>query len=90
MGRRLIVLLSTQNPDNVKNIARRIKAAFYVANQKDTDNCKPTLSIGCYVCRNDMKYEKNIDMADKALYFVKQNGRNNIAMNSNNEIYFIG
>ena len=80
-GDEFILLLIDENDDNI--IDRLIKISEYPAISKELVEIDVTYSIGVAKLENkELNYFNLLDLADKALYNVKRNGRNNICFAS--------
>ncbi|TJX55362.1 GGDEF domain-containing protein [Soehngenia saccharolytica] len=80
-GDEFLVLLNITDYDSVRDIAENIKQHFNLDESEDiTDSgLTVTLSQGYAICRTDADSRKDIliSKADKALYAVKNSGKNN-------------
>ena len=80
-GDEFLVLLNITDYDSVRDIAENIKQHFNLDESEDItgSGLTVTLSQGYAICRTDADSRKDIliSKADKALYAVKNSGRNN-------------
>lgn len=72
------MLLNITDYDSVRDIAENIKQHFNLDESEDS-GLTVTLSQGYAICRTDADSRKDIliSKADKALYAVKNSGKNN-------------
>ena len=75
------MLLNITDYDSVRDIAENIKQHFNLDESEDITDSRltVTLSQGYAICRTDADSRKDIliSKADKALYAVKNSGKNN-------------
>jgi GGDEF domain-containing protein len=56
---------------------RKLFDSFEAAKNATTETSPASLSCGLCMCRQGESFEEYYIRADKALYYVKQNGKNN-------------
>jgi len=79
-GEEFAIMLPSTNLNGAKFVANRLRENFskLVVMVNESQGVKLTLSIGGIEYREGMKLMDVINMADKALYYSKENGRNRV------------
>ncbi|MCQ2495708.1 MAG: diguanylate cyclase [Lachnospiraceae bacterium] len=84
-GEEFVVLIDSDNADYAMNIAERIRQTIETTSVAYNSDSKVTLvsitiSVGVSVWTPDMERVELIEHADKALYYAKHNGRNQVQL----------
>ncbi len=82
-GEEFTVILPETTPENGVNVAERLRLAIKNLNfESDKGDFKVTVSIGLsnYIHSSNMTEDMLIEQADKALYYAKEHGRNQVIL----------
>ncbi|MBQ7583412.1 MAG: diguanylate cyclase [Lachnospiraceae bacterium] len=74
-GDEFLMFIKNASKEEAEARVRRIISGFDEKKDKDPETRPASLSAGMAVCTRDDTYTKVFNMADKALYHVKQNGK---------------
>ena len=74
-GDEFILFIKQASRDEAEEVIRRIIKEFDEKKDSDPETAVASLSAGMAMCSSDDTYTKAFQMADRALYHVKQNGK---------------
>jgi diguanylate cyclase (GGDEF)-like protein len=79
-GEEFAIILPSTNMNGAKFVANRLRESFskLIISVNENQGIKLTLSLGGVEYKSDMKLMEVINLADKALYYSKENGRNKV------------
>lgn len=84
-GEEFSILVKDSDLITVLSIAEKIRLDFSKQEYREFINTKFTLSAGVYKKNNEITFEELFKKADEALYYSKNNGRNQITIKQNDE-----
>ena len=76
-GDEFLFYLSEVSEVEMNTQMRKLFDSFEAAKNATTETSPASLSCGLCMCRQGDNFEEYYIKADKALYYVKQNGKNN-------------
>ena len=76
-GDEFLLFMKEVSRDDAQDRVRRIISAYASEKEKDARISAASLSAGMVMCRPNDPYADVFNKADKALYHIKQNGKNN-------------
>lgn len=76
-GDEFLLFMKEVSRDDAQDRVRRIISAYASEKEKDARISAASLSAGMVMCRTNDPYADVFNKADKALYHIKQNGKNN-------------
>lgn len=76
-GDEFLLFVPDTSKDDVTKLIEDIFHKFYIQKQSDPEIITASISAGLYMCNVGDSFEECYTKADKALYYVKQNGKNN-------------
>ncbi len=82
-GEEFTVILPETDPDNGVNVAERLRAAvkkLKFSSKKGEFNVTVSIGISNYIHSSNMTEDILIEQADKALYYAKEHGRDQVAL----------
>lgn len=76
-GDEFIFFISNVSKESATKIIEHIFKVFYAEKNKNMETSEASLSVGICVCQKGDSFEECLAKTDKALYYVKQNGKDN-------------
>ena len=76
-GDEFLLFIPDASKDDVAKLIKDIFHKFQTQKQSDNEISAASISAGLYMCNIGDSFEECYTRADKALYYVKQNGKNN-------------
>ena len=75
-GDEFLLFMPDASQDDVTKLIKEIFHKFQLRKESDKELCAASISAGVYMCNLGDSFEECYNKADKALYYVKQNGKN--------------
>ena len=76
-GDEFLLFMPDASKDDITKLIKDIFHKFQLQKENDLELCTASISAGIYMCNLGESFEECYNKADKALYYVKQNGKNN-------------